>query len=216
MQLAVDFSKVNKALYNGAWRSEKMDCPPFTKDMPECVPNLLPETNIDRARQLVAQYKAEGNSVDIDYLIGVPTFQPQGEFFVQVLQSIGLNPKVRTMAGAEWLVAINAGTWDSAIYARSAVPSPYPYINTFFEIGSRNLPKHNHADVDAGLKAGSDANTPAARLEGWKQFQRGMAANFVVTWLGPWFGGFALKDNVQPGDQVFTENARLAEFYFTN
>ena len=100
-------------------------------------PGLLPEPNIDRARQLVAQYKAEGNSVDLDYLIGVPTFQPQGEFFVQALQSIGLNPKVRTMAGAEWLVAINAGTWDSAIYARSAFPSAYPYLNTFFEIGLR-------------------------------------------------------------------------------
>ena len=40
--------------------------------------------------------------------------------------------------------------------------------------------------------------------------------DFVVTWIGPWFGGFALKENVQPGDQVFTENSRMAEFYFTN
>ena len=192
MQLAIDFSKVNKALYNGAWRSEKMDCPPFTKEMVECVPGLIPEPNIDRARQLVAQYKAEGNSVDLDYLIGVPTFQPQGEFFVQALQNIGLNPKVRTMAGSEWLVAINAGTWDSAIYARSAVPSPYPYINTFFEIGSREpaqaQPRRSRRRAQGGQRrqhpGGPDRGVEAVPAGHGRELRR-VLARPVVRWVRP-------------------------------
>ena len=84
----------------------------------ECEPGLWAGYDLARAKELVADYAADGNSVAIT-LLGNTAIQGELEFIQQTLETIGLDVTINAVPAAEWLPKINAGEFDISWYATS-------------------------------------------------------------------------------------------------
>ena len=55
---------------------------------------------------------------------------------------------------------------------------------------------------------------PAERAESYRDFQKINRKYFLYDWYGPFYAGFAMKDNVNFGNQEVGTTIRLGELSF--
>jgi ABC-type transport system substrate-binding protein len=208
ISLAFDPERVNSAVLGGLWESQELTCPPFEEDDPECNPGLWPTYDPDRARDLIDEYAAEGNSTELR-LIGNQSIQGELEFLQQTLNDIGLDVSVNPLPVAEWLPAVNAGEFDLSWYAiGQPIKARMFYL---FRSDQRNLPK---AQVDAYDEAVLTARTAIdddESLEAWRQTQQAITDDFLVAWYAPFIDGYVVRDAIDYGDQIRSVRLQLSE-----
>ena len=204
LNLAFDPSATNAALLHGAWESEDLACPPFSSESELCVDYAL-DHDLERARQLVAEYVADGGDPAVEFT----TFAglASSEYIQQVLNAIGLDVTIRGLNANEYLPAINSGDFELAWSGHSSFATPYPRIFQFYHSGARNVPKHQIPEIDAALEQARDGLTAEERGEGWRDFQRLLAEHHVVAYYAPYFAGYVKGSVVDFGDQPQGEAA---------
>jgi ABC-type transport system substrate-binding protein len=208
ISVAFDPARVNAVVLGGLWKSLELPCPPFSEDAPECVKGLWPKYNPDRAKSLIAEYKAAGNSVDLG-LLGNPSNQNELEFIQQTLNGIGLNVTLNVVPPAEWLPKVNAGEFDIGWYASGQPVAPRLYSH--FKSDQRNLIKANIPEYDAAVLKARTSLDPAERKAAWTTVQEIMAKQFLVAWYGPFIDGYVVKDGIDYGDQIRTVRMQISE-----
>jgi peptide/nickel transport system substrate-binding protein len=211
--LAFDPERANEALFGGLWDPPELVCPPFAEDDPECNPDVWPQPDPERARELVEEYAAEGGSTELT-MIGNQAMQAELEFIQQTLGDIGLEVTLNAMPGAEWLPAVNAGEFDLSWYAIS--PPLTSRLYTFFPSTQRNLPKAEIPAYDEAVNTARRSTDPEESLEAWRTVQEVMATEFMAAWYGPLFDGYVIRDEIDTGDQVRTNRIHLSELAPTN
>src|SRR5918996_81416 len=193
---------------DGLWESQELTCPPFNEEDPECSPGLWPSYDADRARALIEEYAAEGNSTELT-LIGNQGIQGELEFIQQTLNDIGLDVTLSPLPGAEWLPAVNAGEFDISWYAiAEPIKARMFYL---FRSDQRNLPK---AQIDAYDEAVYTARTSIdsdESLDAWQQTQEVITDEFMVAWYAPFIDGYVVRDDIDYGDQVRSVRMQLSE-----
>jgi ABC-type transport system substrate-binding protein len=208
ISLAFDPERVNSAVLGGLWESQELTCPPFNEEDPECSPGLWPSYDADRARALIEEYAAEGNSTELT-LIGNQGIQGELEFIQQTLNDIGLDVTLSPLPGAEWLPAVNAGEFDISWYAiAEPIKARMFYL---FRSDQRNLPK---AQIDAYDEAVYTARTSIdsdESLDAWQQTQEVITDEFMVAWYAPFIDGYVVRDDIDYGDQVRSVRMQLSE-----
>lgn len=198
LNLAFDPAATNQALLHGAWEAEDLVCPPFSPESAICV-DYAADFDLDRARELVAEYVADGGSPDVTFttVVGLAST----EYIQQVLQSIGFNVTIRAVPGAEVLPIMNGGDFQLAWSGNSSFASPFPRIFQFYYSGARNVPKHDIPELDDALLRARDELTEEGRNAAWREVQEILAENFVVAYYAPYFAGYVKNDHVSFGEQ---------------
>lgn len=201
ISIAFDPVRVRDAVLGGVWDELQMVCPPFDVTAPECVPGLWPEFDQERAKELISEYAAEGNSVEAT-LLATTNSQGEGEFIQQALNAIGLDITLDVLPGAEWLPRINAGEYDMSWYAFAAPVGPR--IFDHFRSEGRNIIQANYPDFDEAVVQARTALDPAEQQAGWTKAQELFATQFQVAFYAPYRDGYIFKEGIDLGDQLTT------------
>ncbi len=198
MTLAFDPKRTRDAIRPGNWDSLKLECPPFNPGDFECVEGIWPAADPAKAKQLVADYKASGGSVDVK-MLATSSQQADVEYIQQTLNDVGFNVTLNMVQGAEWLSMVNAGEFEISWYAFG-----YPAANrlvTNMATTGRNLPKHNLLNYDAAVKKARTSVSVADQQAGWKETETIIAQNFMVGYFAPYLDGYIVSKNIDLGDQ---------------
>jgi len=205
---AFDPSRVNTAVLGGLWETEELVCPPFDPSAPECRPGLWAGYDLERAKQLVAEYAAEGKPVTVT-LLGNTAIQGELEFIQQTLEAIGLDVRINAIPAAEWLPKINAGEFDIAWYATSQPVTLRLY--QFFRTDQRNIAKASIPGLDEVLHRAMTAIDADERVRAWHEAQEIMAEQYLAAWYAPFIDGYVMEEGIRPGDQLRTVHLHLSE-----
>lgn len=208
VSIAFDPARVNDAVLGGVWDELELVCPPFDATSPRCVPGLWPQYDLDRAKELIAEYAGEGNSVDVD-LIASSNAQADVEFIQQTLNSIGLNAEVRVLPTAEWLPAVNAGEFDMSWYAAAAPVEPRLFYH--FRSDQRNIIKADIPAFDEAVLEARQALDPADQQAAWETVQEILSTEFLVGYYAPFLDGYIYGEDIDLGDTFATIWVHLSE-----
>jgi len=212
--LAFDPNVVDQVITKGAWTDKVLLCPPFTKDSPECLPNVWPKADIPKAKQLIQAWLADGNNKSVTLL--AIQGNTSNEFIQQQLNAIGLDVKINTLPTADYVAKLNGGDFDIAWSAMTSFSSPYPKLFQYFHSkGGRAIPKANNPDLDKAIEKARDGLTPDARVAGYKDFQQIMDTQYYYVWYSPYINGLLIRNNVNVGPQAAGTNYHMAEFYLS-
>ena len=183
---------------NGNWKSLKMECPPFNPGEPECIEGIWPQADPAKAKQIVADYKASGGSVDV-VMLAIASQGADVEYIQQTLNDVGFNVTLDPKAPADWLPAVNGGDFEISWYAFG-----YPASNrmvTNMAISGRNLPKHNITEYDAAVEKARTSLSVEDQREGWVETLTIVAENYIVGWFAPYMDGYIVSTDVDLGAQ---------------
>lgn len=208
ISLAFDPARVNAALLNGLWESEELVCPPYFPGDPECVPGIWPEYDVERARSLIDEYAAEGNSVDIS-LLASQGAEANNEFIQLTLNDIGLNVEIDSVPGAEWLTAVNEGDYELSWYAVGVPVNPR--MDYLFRGPQRNIERADQPEYDDVVLNARITTDPDERLASWERMQEIIAEEFMFAWFAPFISSYVLEDDIDYGDQVRSVKIHLSQ-----
>jgi peptide/nickel transport system substrate-binding protein len=198
MTLAFDPARTNAAIRGGNWKSLKMECPPFNPGDLECIEGIWPQGDPAQAKQIVADYKASGGSVDVK-LLATSNQQADQEYIQQTLNDIGFNVTLDQVQPAEWLPRVNDGDFEISWYAFG-----YPAANrmvTNMATTGRNLPKHHLLNYDAAVTKARTSLSVDDQKAGWREAEQIIADNFMVGYFAPYLDGYVVSKDVDLGDQ---------------
>jgi peptide/nickel transport system substrate-binding protein len=220
MALAFDPAVTNDAIMAGHWSPEaqerQMTCPPFLPESPYCVPGTWPEPDLDRAKELIAEYVAEGNSPQVSYL-GNSSDPTHAEYVQQVLTSIGLEVEVELIPNPGYNERVFAGDYQITWFAFAPAGVPNPHVYNSLSIAGRHYGQHNDEELQAAMDQGANGATPEERVEGWQEAARILNENFYLTFMGVFPNGSILHNDVHldydyvaaPGYYLFLGQAWL-------
>lgn len=201
LALAFDPAVTSDALMGGFWTPEaqeaQLTCPPFFPGSPLCVEGTWPEPDLDRAKQLVAEYVAEGNSPEVTFL-GLSNDPTLAEYIQQVLTSIGFDVEVDLVAGPGFTERVYSGDYQIAWYAFPATGVPNPNIYNAMSIAGGNYGRHNDEALQAAMDQGSLGETPEERRDGWREAVKIMNENFYLTFIGVFPNGAVVSNALHP------------------
>jgi ABC-type transport system substrate-binding protein len=193
-----------------------MTCPPFLPESPYCVPGTWPEPDLDRARELIAEYVAEGNSPQVTYLSNAadPT---HAEYVQQVLTSIGLEVEVEAVPNPGYGERVFAGDYQITWFAFSPAGIPNPHIYNSLSAAGRNYGQIDDPELQAAMDQGYNGATSEERIEGWQNAAQILNENFYLTFMGVFANGSILHNDVHldydysasPGFYMFLGQAWL-------
>lgn len=189
--IAFDPAIVDQVLTRGAW-DLKAPCPPFLPGGPECA-NLNPKFDSARAKSLIAEWVAAGNSPNVKLMSTVSVPQ-DNEFIQQELKRIGLNVTIDGVPTNEYTTRINGGNYELAWGAISSFADPLPKLVQYFHSkGGRWLGRKVNPAVDGALDKARDSLAQADKIAAYKTFQQEIEKDFTVSWYSPFISGLAVR-----------------------
>lgn len=184
VQMAFDPVNTRNAIFGASqlWDGER-GCLPFATGAAQCEPSTT-ETDVAAAKDLVAEYVAEGNAPTTDILATTATTS-LAEYVAQVLTEIGLEPEINAVGVAEHIPALYGGDFQLGLWQMSPFESFYPLGFTLFSSTGRNVIQHDDKDLDEALSRGVNGATIDERDAGLRDAQRVINDQALVTWLSP-------------------------------
>lgn len=184
VQIAIDPQNSKQVLFGQAdlWDGTR-GCLPFADGSAQCEPNTV-ETDVEKAKELVSEYIAAGNSADVEILstTGMPN---ESQYVDQVLKEIGLNSTIKSVGPGENIPLLYGGDFQFALWQMVPFDSFYPLGYTIFSGEARDVVKHSDSAFDAALSQGVNGETIEERDQGLKDAQSIWNDEAYVTWLGP-------------------------------
>jgi peptide/nickel transport system substrate-binding protein len=199
LALAFDPAVTNEAIMGGHWSPEaqerQMTCPPFLPESPFCVPGTWPEPDLDRAKELIAEYVAEGNSPQVTYM-GNADDATHAEYVQQVLTSIGLEVEVELVKNPGRSERVFAGDYQITWFAFQPAGIPNPHLCNSLSPEGRHYGQIEDPEFQAAMDRGCNGATAEERVEGWQEAARIMNENFYITFMGVFPNGSILHNDV--------------------
>jgi peptide/nickel transport system substrate-binding protein len=206
LALAIDLSVVNQTIALGTWEEERLVCPPFSPDQPECLPDLWPEPDPERARQLVEDYEAEHGPLVGGYelLAVTPSARDEAELLQQQWAAVGIDVDTLTLLpGAEYATRLRANDYD--IVWHPVLPFTGPPVGYYRAMLTHALGGHHlqggsdDAALDELMRQAAEAVDEDEQLDAIHEFQRRSAKEFQSVWYAPAdFGLVASTEVVLP------------------
>lgn len=200
MQMAFEPKASSKVLSFGYGKWDgKTNCIPFPQDAPQCTDDAYPKSDLSKAKQIVSDYVAKGNSNEIKILAAQPLAK-QAEYAQQVLESAGFKVKLDKSDLATYNTLVAEGNYEAVVTAVLPFANPYPKLFNYF-YGSDNYPKQEDEDLNKSLQTAKDADTLAKRQAAWKDALTQIDEKGYATWLAPASSHMASAKNVHMGDE---------------
>ena len=184
IQIAFDPKNSKQVLFGSSdlWDGEQ-GCIPFGAGSAQCEPSAV-VTDVERAKELVAEYVAEGNSPAIEILT-TSYLGTNGEYVDQVLKSVGFESTINSVSPGDYIPTLYGGDFELGLWQMVPFESFYPLGYTIFSSTARNVIQQQDAAFEAAIQAGVNAPTQDARDEGLREMQNLWNASALVTWIGP-------------------------------
>ncbi|WP_166868149.1 ABC transporter substrate-binding protein [Salinibacterium sp. ZJ70] len=158
-------------------------CIPFGAGTPQCEPSSV-KTDVERAKQLVAEYVAEGKSAALE-IMTTGWLGSSAEYVDQVLKSIGIESTINSVNPGDYIPTLYGGDFQLGMWQMVPFESFYPLGYTIFSNQARNVIQQQDAEFEAALQTGVNAATQAERDAGLREMQKQWNDKAYVTWISP-------------------------------
>lgn len=200
VQLAFDPANSKQVFFGSSdiWDGASDNCLPFGADQAQCEPSTV-KHDLEKAKKLVAEYVADGNSPAIEILT-TAYLGSYGEYVDQVLKSIGLESTINSVSPADYIPTLYGGKYVLGMWQMVPSDSFYPLGYTIFSSTARNVIQQQDAEFQAAIEAGVNSDTQEGRDAGMRAMQQEWNDKALVTWLSPIPQVLVSQKNVDMGD----------------
>ncbi|MHA6616554.1 ABC transporter substrate-binding protein [Pseudonocardia sp. DLS-67] len=148
---------------------------------------LWPTYDPERARQLVAEYAADGGSTEIEFKT-VTTWLDFAQFIQAELAAVGITVKVEVYDLAQYAAqVVQSGDFDLSTTV-SSFDSPYPGpVRLLDTTGNQNYGKYTNPRVDQLLDLGARTLDEGERTVAYKEVEKIVNQDVVFCWLSRGF-----------------------------
>ena len=205
LALSWDYEVINLGLLQGGWAAQEMVCPPYDENRAECLPGVWPKPDLDRAKELVAEYLADGNTFGDITLLTSTIRTAEAEIIQQAAASVGIDVEIEVLPVPEYVDKQKAHSFDLVYSGVSGFTSgPRQW---FRNSNSERRHTHNNPDtasateLDALIVLAEGALDDDVRNEAAQGMQQINAEQFYTIWFAPPIQGVAGKSDVVLGDR---------------
>lgn len=172
-------------------------CTPWATDAPACE-GVEPLTHdLDKAKELVADYTADNGEPSVEYVHYATS--RSAEFVQQQLASIGITAVMRAMDPTAHAVAQASG--DYQLLQGTTVSAGYPTVWTRLYEGGQNWGRVAHPELQSALMTARTAPTLEERSEAWKDVDDQIRENAVMVWYSPNLSGMGHSTKLHLGSE---------------
>lgn len=198
--LATDPKVTNTIVFPGStlW-DQNRDCLPFTTGAPTCLEGASPDPDIEKAKELIADYVADGGSTKV--VFSAPASTDETNYYVQQLTEIGLDVDSQISDAATWLQDTQTGNYDVlyGIIASSGYPTQWRYMySQAFNWGQVADP-----DLDDALLRARDEVELDDRNAAWQEVSQIVKDTNRLFWTAPYTAATAYATKLHIGTDEF-------------
>lgn len=183
---AIDPAALNTTQYRGAMDGAVTAFAEGDPDYSTEAAQEYPTYDPDRARQLIAEYRAAGGDPDFTFETGnSPNNIEYGTFLQAQWAAVGLNVRLEFDDIATVTTTIvQGGDFQALQWISGPYENPYPFMyNTFHTGGINNYGHYSNPRADAALDQAAETTDPAERAAAYQQAQVLVNSDLAVVWL---------------------------------
>lgn len=185
----------------------------FDTDSPyhtQAATDAWPKYDVEHARQLVDEYRADGGDPDFVYCTDRGSV-PLGEWLQASMAAVGVKVDVRYFDLAEFSGRVlQGGDFDMASQI-AAFDYPVPGIYRVFTTGgSTNFGKYQNPEVDRLAQDATATVDPQQRTKDYQQIELRLNQDIAVQWLSRSYLSTITKPDVKGMDRYLTRDLFVA------
>jgi peptide/nickel transport system substrate-binding protein len=210
---ALDLRALGASLYNNQLVTAQSlfgeDSPYHTDEATQAWPAF----DLERAKQLVDEYRAEGGSTSLT--LKTTTARGQfGEFVQAQLAAVGITLNVQLYDLAQYSSqVVQSGDFDLTTTV-SSFDSPYPAAERLFATGgSANYGKYSNPQVDSLLREAASTADDAAREKAYQQVELTVNQDLAVCWLSRAYLSTVTRKDVKGVDRYLSRDMFYASLW---
>jgi peptide/nickel transport system substrate-binding protein len=145
-----------------------------------------PKFDVEKAKQLIADYKASGGNPDFTFNTGnSPDDHQMAQFLQAQWAAIGVNVTLQFDDISTFIGPVVQGTqFGTATWISGPYENPFPFMfNQFYTGGINNYGKYSNPQVDAALDEAKSSTDPAVQVAAYQKAQELINTDLPVLWL---------------------------------
>lgn len=179
-----------------AWDGD-LSCVPFPTSSPACNPEAAASYDLDGARELIADYLADGGTPDVE-MVYFQLLTTMATYVQQQFKAIGLNLRLEGLDTAGLAEVSNTGAYQFMLTQTAG--TGYPTVWTrFYSKSANNWPRMARPELDAQLLGVRGAVDPDVAADEWHTFSDMVADEAIVTWFAPYTSHSVTASHVRIG-----------------
>jgi peptide/nickel transport system substrate-binding protein len=183
---AIDPSALNATQYDNAGELAATAFAEGDQYYSQKAADIYPKFDIEKAKQLVADYKASGGNPDFTFNTGnSPDDHQMAQFLQAQWAAIGVNATLQFDDISTFIGPVVQGTqFGTATWISGPYENPFPFMfNQFYSGGINNYGKYSNPEVDAALDEAKSTTDPAAQIAAYQKAQELINTDLPVLWL---------------------------------
>lgn len=183
---AIDPNALNATQYDNAGHLAVTAFAEGDQYYSQAAADAYPKFDVEKAKQLIADYKASGGNPDFTYNTGnSPDDHQMGQFMQAQWAAIGVNVTLQFDDIVTYIGPVVQGTqFGVATWISGPYENPYPFmLNQFHTGGINNYGKYSNPQVDAVLDEARSSTDESVQIAGYQKAQELINADLPVIWL---------------------------------
>ncbi len=179
-----------------------LECMPFSATSGACAPGKYPQFDLEGAKQLIEDYKADGGSTSVT-LTHFQSLGNMASFVQQQLAEIGLDITLNSVDAAGLGAATTSGEYE-LMMTQTALNGYTPTVwQRFNSTSPTNWPKTEYPELQEQVNLARAALTTEDRDAAWREINTFVYENAVVAWFAPMTSSVGANDTLHLGDDEF-------------
>ncbi|MFC7658400.1 ABC transporter substrate-binding protein [Pseudonocardia benzenivorans] len=175
-----------------------------------------PAFDVEKAKQLVADYKASGGSATVQYkTTNAPNRVAFAEFLQAQLKAVGIDIQVQFYDLAQYSSSVvQSRDFQIAGWVGGPVDGPFPgAFNLFHTGGSTNYGDYSNPQVDAALDTAVSTTDPAQQTKAYQQVQQLTNQDLAVAYYSRGYLSTIAKPEVKGMQRYLTRDTFFATMW---
>ncbi|GAA1319054.1 ABC transporter substrate-binding protein [Pseudonocardia xinjiangensis] len=210
---ALDMKALSASLYNNQIVSATSLFDTDSPNHTEAASQEWPAYDPERARQLIAEYRASGGNPD--FTLKTTTARTQfGEFLQAQMAAVGITVTLRFYDLAQYSSqVVQSGDFDLTTTV-SAFDAPFPGASRLVHTGGNtNYGKYSNPQVDALLDTAASTSDEAERTRAYQQVELQVNRDLVACWLSRSYLATIAKPQVKGIDRYTSRDMFYASVW---
>jgi peptide/nickel transport system substrate-binding protein len=183
---AIDPAALSATQYRGAMDGASTAFAEGDQHFSAKAADAYPTYDPERAKQLIAEYRADGGNPDFTFQDANSPNNVQYATFLQAQwAAVGLNVKLQLDDIATVITTVvQSGNFQMLHWISGPYENPYPFMyNQFHSGGINNYGDYANPQVDAALDEAASTTDPAQRIAAYQRAQELLNDDLAVVWL---------------------------------
>lgn len=195
---AFDPEVTNAVLFGGTdyLTLDNFTCVPFAPGSPACAPDAVYEYDLEKAKELVADYVADGGDPTVE-IVYFQTLTEQATYIQQQFAAIGITAELRSVDIAGLSEAQSTG--DYGVFWGSTASAGFPTVWTRYYSGGTNWGMVTYPELDEALMKARNELTIEKRNDAWREVAEIIHENAMLQWILPYSAAQAKTDKLHLG-----------------